>query len=318
MLDAASNGHFALPDVYTGVKPVGVLFNLTETKYSKSVKIEGLPALEKEPKPNTIAIDATHGLAKLLPEKITVGALKKGDISRTVIVVPDVEHVKDWRQMTVTKVPKDTLVTVEHGKEATKTILVDFTAGGKLPEPRPHIKKEGSTVLFEIPHAARGLEFTLPAKETKVFELDGYDPQIVVVAINSTAFENLVKKDDKHKFLFSLEAPVTTRPADKTILGGADSNLKVTVVELPDDFMGAFDSAGKKSQVSFDLPVLKGSKISAGKVVVTRCKVRRKMKRSKKKRERAFFFVFCSRSSFFRLFAREKERATNNNNQTNT
>jgi len=51
-------------------------------------------------------------------------------VSRTVIVIPDVEHAKDWRQMTVTKVPKDVLVTVEHGKPAGKTILVDFTAGG--------------------------------------------------------------------------------------------------------------------------------------------------------------------------------------------
>lgn len=187
-------------------------------------------------------------------------------MSRTVVVIPDIEHAKDWKQMTVTKVPKDTLVTVEHGKPATKTILVDFTAGenkrereigccffrclagvaifgretgknktalektkthlepkphqnkhqnnnpnqqtqqqpqqtgGKLPEPRPHVKKNGTQLLFEIPKAQRGLEFTLPEKTTKVFEMDGYDPQIVVVALNTTAFTALHgDKDEKYK-----------------------------------------------------------------------------------------------------------------------
>jgi hypothetical protein len=73
------------------------------------------------------------------------------------------------------------------------------TPGGQLPEPRPHVKKNGTQLLFEIPKAQRGLEFTLPEKTTKVFEMDGYDPQIVVVALNTSAFEALHGKDDKHK-----------------------------------------------------------------------------------------------------------------------
>jgi hypothetical protein len=267
MLDAASNGHFALPDVYDGVAPVGVLFNLSGTHYQDSIKLEGLPALEKKPEANTIVIDGTHGLAKLLPEKITVKG-KPGDVSRTVVVVPEAEHAKDWKQMTVTKVPKDTLVTVEHGSPSTKTVMVDFTAGGKLPEPRPHVKKDGTQLLFELPKAQRGMEFTLPEKTTKVFELGGYEPQIVVVAVNTTALEKLKAKGDKHTWLFNLEAPTYERPADKTLGHGGEGNLKVTVVELPEDFFAG--ATADKQQIAFDLP--KGKKGETGKVVLTRCK----------------------------------------------
>lgn len=47
--------------MYDGVAPVGVLFNLTETHYKDSIKIEGVPPLEKKPEANTIVIDGTHG-----------------------------------------------------------------------------------------------------------------------------------------------------------------------------------------------------------------------------------------------------------------
>jgi hypothetical protein len=269
MIDAASNGHFALPDVYTGVEPVGVLFNLTGAPWKDSIKIEGVPPLEKKPEANTIVIDGTHGLAKLLPEKITVTG-KEGDVSRTVVVVPEIEHAKDWSQLTVTKVPKDTLVTVEHGAAPSKAILVDFNAGGQLPEPRPHVRKNGTTLLFEIPHAQRGFEFTLPEKQTLVFETQGYDPEIVVVALNTTALQNLhdAGKAEKYNWLFALEAPTYERPADKTVgHGGKDGDLKITVVELPDDFASVEPT---KQQIAFDLP--KGKHGETAKLVATRCK----------------------------------------------
>jgi hypothetical protein len=269
MIDAASNGHFALPDLYSGVEPVGMLFNLSGAHYKDSIKIEGVPPLEKRPEPNTIVIDGTHGLAKLLPEKIVVNSPHKtGDTKRTVVVIPEIETAKDWKQMTVTKVPKDTLVTVEKGPAPSKAILIDFNAGGKLPEPRPHVKKNGTTILFEIPKAQRGFEFTLPEKQTLVFETEGYDPEIVVVALNTTALQALHDKGgDKHSWLFAIEAPKPAeRPADKTVGGPGGGDLKVTVVELPDDF-ASFEPT--KQQIAFDLP--KGKHGETGRLVATRC-----------------------------------------------
>lgn len=67
-------------------------------------------------------------------------------------------------------------------------------------------------------------------------------------------------------------------------------NLKVTVVELPDDFFGAFDAT--KSQMAFDLP----GKKSDAKLVVTRCKGTA----SGCAEVRIFFFIYFFRVCFIR------------------